>query len=341
MEFNANYFNSIWPEQGVHRHDYAESLADQLIAKYGKVKILSIGDGCGFLVKTLREKGCNAWGLEISDYAIDNSCAPEYMRQGDVRDIPYASGFDLVFSQGLWCHIPEEDIDKAWAECKRVGKQQEHYIDYEEAPDDIPYFVTRKSETWWMNRLYPRVLVACPTHQLKEYSMQEWIDCVNALDYPNYDILVVDNSPTPDFYERWEDKVNMIHLPNQDQSEVASARINASMEVIKKHFLEGDYTWWFNLESDVIVPPNMLKTLLEYPSDWTSHDYEVRGGGGRMTGIGCSLLSRDIAEVANFASNVHGPDAELWTQTQNTHKTLTLTNWLDVKHIGSGNGYGG
>jgi hypothetical protein len=339
-KFDKAYFDKVFAS-GVHRHDFAVTLADLLIAKYGKCKILDIGTGCGYLVKVLRDKGLDAWGLEVSEYAVANSCAPGYIRLGDVRDSPYAPGFDVVFSQGLWCHIPEGDIDKAWSECKRIGKHQEHNIDYEEAPYDIPYFVTRKSEQWWKDRLYPKVLVACPNHELKEYSFQAWIDCVNALDYPNYDVLVVDNSPSPDFYERWKDKVNMIHLPDTDQSANASARINASMQVIQQTFLAGDYKWWFNLESDVIVPSGMLNLLLSYPSDWTLHDYEVRGGGGRMTGIGCSLLSRNIVEVAEFTSNAHGPDDALWAKTQSTHRTLTLTNWVDVKHLGGVNGHGG
>jgi ubiquinone/menaquinone biosynthesis C-methylase UbiE len=340
--FDEKYYDTIYPGQGLHRHDYAETIANSLVNKYGQARILDIGAGCGELVRILRERGCEAWGLEISDYAVKNSCIPQYIRFGDVSNIPFPAGmFDVVFSHGLWCHVREEAINKAWQECQRVGMQQEHVIDYEDAPLEIPYFFTRKSEAWWKNKFYPKVLVACPTHEVKEYAMAEWLAAIQALDYPNYDILLVDNSPTDALYERWKDKVPLIHLPDTDQAENASSRINASMTVIKEHFLKGEYTWWLNVEIDVIIPPETLKTLLQFPSDWTSHDYEVRGGGGRMTGIGCSLLSRSIAEAGVFTSSVHGADAELWTQTMNTHRTQTLTNWLPIKHIGKGNGYGG
>lgn len=335
--FDEKYFNDIWGT--VHRHDYCEGLADTLIGKYGKVRFLDIGTGCGYLVKTLNERGAFAKGLEISQYAVDNSHGN--VRQGSVLDIPYGQEFDVVFSQGLWCHVKEEDIDKAWAECNRVGKLQEHYIDYEEAPLDIPYFYTRKSEQWWKNRFYPKILIACPTHEVKEYAMQEWIDCVNKIDYPNFDIFVVDNSPTDEHYKKWKDKIPMEYLPNTSQDENASSRINASMQVIKKKFLEGDYKWWFNLEIDVIIPSDALNLMLKYPSDWTSHGYPARGGGGMMQGIGCSLLSRSIAEAGQFNSSLNGPDAELWELTMNTHKTISLTRFFDIKHIGKENGYGG
>lgn len=339
--FDKAYYENLWGAEGVNRQDYCDSISEMLLSKYGKCKILDIGCASGQLVKMLREKGCDAWGIDVSEYAVANKCDSNIII-GDVRDIPFKDNyFDCVFSQGLWCHINEEDISKAWSECKRVGKHQEHNIDYEEAPTDIPYFVTRKSKEWWDEKLKSKILVACPTHRLKEYSFQEWIDCVNNLDYPDYDVLVVDNSPDEDFYLRWKDKVNMVHLPNTDQSENASARINASMEVIKKHFLKGNYEWWFNLESDVIIPPHGLNLLLKYPSDWTSHGYPCRGGSGMMQGIGCSLLSKSIAEAGVFTSSVHGADHELWEQTMKTHKTISLTLMMDIKHLGKENGYGG
>lgn len=165
-QFDKKYYDDIWEEQGVHRHDYCENLANELIQKYGKVKILDIGTGCGFLVKTLREKGCDAWGLEISDYAIENSCDPEHVRHGDVRNIPYASGFDLVFSQGMWEYIPEEDIRQAWRECQRVGKLQEHKIDTTQC-EYHDNFATWKPQEWWDKKLKIKLNLGCGS-DLKE-----------------------------------------------------------------------------------------------------------------------------------------------------------------------------
>ncbi len=344
--FNQQYYEKIWPEFGVHRHDYCEGMAEFLISKYGKVRFLDIGTGCGYLVKTLREKGALAWGLEISKYAVENSCAKSFMRQGDVLNIPYApNSFDVVFSSGLWCHVAEKDIDKAWNECQRVGTLQEHNIDYEEAPEDIPYFITRHSQEWWLNKFYPKILLAMPTHELKEYCFQEWIDCVKAIDYPNLEIFVVDNSPNTDFLNRWIDQVpSMIHINSIQgtDSTFVNIRTNMSMAIIAKKYLEGDYAWWFDLEADVIIPPQGLKLLLKYPSDWTSHDYPVRGGGGRMSGVGCSLLSKDIIKAYDFSNAPahQGPDNYLWNKAMSTHTSITLTNILDVKHLGGSDGYG-
>ena len=58
-KFDKAYYEGIWGT--VHRHDYCESSANQLVQKHGKVRILDIGTGCGYLVKCLRNLGVDAW----------------------------------------------------------------------------------------------------------------------------------------------------------------------------------------------------------------------------------------------------------------------------------------
>src|SRR3990167_1448487 len=103
-QFSKDYYDGIWPNSGVHRHDYIDNWISNFKSDYKDVKsILDIGTGCGFMVKCLREEGYDAWGLEISDYAIENTCAKGYVLKGSVTDIPFKDNrFDLVFSQGLW-----------------------------------------------------------------------------------------------------------------------------------------------------------------------------------------------------------------------------------------------
>lgn len=151
--FGKDYYERIWEEQGVHRHDYCDNLSNQLINKYGKVRILDVGTGCGWLVKLLRKKGCEAWGIDLSDYAVENSHGNVIL--GSVVDIPFRNNFfDVVHSQGLWEYIAEEDIDKAWNECKRVGEFQEHNIDTtNDTSDWSKDFVTHKPQEWWDERL--------------------------------------------------------------------------------------------------------------------------------------------------------------------------------------------
>ena len=41
---------------------------------------------------------------------------------------------------------------------------------------------------------YPKILVACPTFDGKIYCLDRWVDAVRKIDYPNYSMLLVDNS---------------------------------------------------------------------------------------------------------------------------------------------------
>lgn len=329
--FDKEYYRQIWGT--IHRHDYCESLATQLIAKYGVGRYLDIGTGCGYLVKMLRDKGCEAWGLELSNYAVAESHG--YVRQGDVRDIPFASGFDVVHSQGLWEYLPESDISKAWVECQRVGRAQEHNIDTtEDTAVWVKDFVIYKSAEWWRNRFYPKVLVACANHEVKEYAFARWIDCVNSLDYPNYEVLVVDNSPTMKFMQRWQDKVPMVHI-TADQGESPNLRICQSMAVLQQKFLAGDYAYWFNLESDVIVPPEAIKVMKQFDADWVSHAYPPRGAIGLTQGIGCSLFTKPIMQAHSFAdaSPQNGPDGWFWEQIMYDFRTIELYGLMQTEHL--------
>lgn len=334
ISFNKSYYKNIWGT--IHRHEYCEGLADQLIQKYGKVRILDIGTGCGFLVKTLREKGCDAWGLDISDYAIANSCDPEHVRKGDIRDIPFASDrFDVIHSQGVWGYFPEEDIHKAWAECKRVGKIQEHNIDYDPQPPEHQYLFL-KSPEWWKNKFYPKILIACTTFDGKKYCFDEWYEAYKKLEYPNKELLMVDNSDGVDYVNFLRERgINAIHL---DIEGTNNWKITTTNEYIRKYFIAGDYSRWFNLESDVLVPPETLNLLLKHDADWVGCCYRDREGAHSVSEWGCSLFSRRIMEETSFvgATPEDTVDGYWWREQVEPRAKYTIINlydFLPIKHL--------
>lgn len=347
-KFDKKYFDDIWGT--VHRHDYTESLANRLIQQYGKIRILDCGTGCGHLVKLLREKGADAWGFDVSEYALQNSCAPGYVVQAHASKLPFAdNSFDVVHSNGLFGY--DMEVEPMIKELRRVGNIQDHNIDTEEC-DLQPEFqiINVKPRKWWDEKLkggVPKVLVTCPTYDGKEYCWQKWIDMAKSLTYPNYDILVVDNSKTEDFYNKYKDQIPMIHLTfGPDEKDDGMYRVCRSMAEVQRHFLKGGYDYWMNIEADNIPPPNVIEELMKYqPADWIAHTYPAGNGVGFMAGIGCSLLSRrlmtdfDMSDVSIFDDS---PDAELWNWIQNKcgfgyvengYKTVELYYVMEVKHL--------
>ncbi len=343
MVFDKKYYDDIWGT--VHRHDYCETIANQLIAKYNPKSVLDIGTGCGYLVKVLRDKGVKAYGLEISKYAVENSHGN--VVQGSVVDIPFKdNSFDVVCSQGLWEYVKEEDIAQAWLECNRVGIVQLHNIDTtQDQAEWSKDFATHKPWSWWQEQLHPpKILVACPTHEVKDYSMQHWIDNVKAFTHPNFDILVVDNSPNGEMINKYGDQIRMLKLPTKGIEGLMVTRINRSMEMIRQEFLKGNYTHWLDIEIDVIPPANVIEVLKSYDGDWISHAYPARDTDSQelvQQGIGCSLLSRKLLEKFSFqhGEDITTPDGYLWNQVRplvQDYPTIELWGVLkNIKHLSS------
>lgn len=189
-----------------------------------------------------------------------------------------------------------------------------------------------------------KILLACPTHVSKDYAFPRWLAAVRtilAVSPHEIDVFVVDNSPAGEMAARYaESGIEWHVLPNP--SEHPYERINASMEVIRQRLLDGGHDKWFNLEADIIPPPQILEVLLDYGSeaDWCGHGYPVRGGSrDEVTGIGCALLSRGLAEAFSFnAANQDSPDVFLWELVKNDGRFKTVEVWrvAPVQHLTEG-----
>lgn len=88
--------------------------------------VLDIGSGTGKLVKYLRRLGIEAYGIEISTYALESSEKETrpFIRKGDIGKIPYDDdSFDLVVSFDVLEHIERSKIKKAAEEAIRVSRK--------------------------------------------------------------------------------------------------------------------------------------------------------------------------------------------------------------------------
>jgi len=105
------------------------SIAENIINHYNLKKgdkILDIGCAKGYLVYELRKLDIDAYGIDISKYAID--CAPTpvkpYVSVGDARDLScyLTKSFDLVLSLTTLPVLQEEEIKQTLLEMERIGK---------------------------------------------------------------------------------------------------------------------------------------------------------------------------------------------------------------------------
>lgn len=125
--------------------------------------VLDIGCGKGNLVLWLRRLGVKAYGVDISNYALENAHKPikKYLSKAGIADLPFEnSGFDLVVTFNLLEHINEKDLPRAIDESRRVAKRWVlHKIwgtsRFEQRfPVSDPTHVTVKPNRWWREKLF-------------------------------------------------------------------------------------------------------------------------------------------------------------------------------------------
>ncbi|RLD60933.1 MAG: hypothetical protein DRJ01_08870 [Bacteroidetes bacterium] len=115
----------------------------------------------------------------------------------------------------------------------------------------------------------PKVLLACPTSNIKLYCQKDWFDWISKLDYPNYDILIVENSKTPENSEL----IKSYNIPNltvlyvgaefKDRDKYNLREIMTfCTNLIFKYFLNRNYDYWLSLESDVFPPKETIQHLI-------------------------------------------------------------------------------
>ena len=109
---------------------------------------------------------------------------------------------------------------------------------------------------------YPKVLIACPTWEQKGYILERYLERINELTYPNFELLMVDNSKTDDYayiIKEMGVKVRRIKWIKSSRQRLAAVR-----NYMRNYFLTGDYDYFFSLEQDIIPPKDVIEQLLAH-----------------------------------------------------------------------------
>lgn len=115
--FNREYFKyygGLGPFDKEKFYAFNDSVAEEIVKRIAPKKTLDAGCGKGFLVEAMRKRGVEAYGMDISAYAIAEVAA-------DVRQFcsvssltePIEQDYDLITCIEVLEHLPEEDAIKA------------------------------------------------------------------------------------------------------------------------------------------------------------------------------------------------------------------------------------
>lgn len=175
-----------------------------------------------------------------------------------------------------------------------------------------------------------RILIGTVTHEDHEYVLDRFISALKEIDYPDYDILLVDTSEGWDYYDKL-DKIPDIKVYRGGYNLIPEKRIANGLNILRKHVLDGGYSHLFSIDSDIIVDPDILKRLVERDKelvgppvavgnmpcvfrsfkqikikDGYSIDYMPWSELGSefrkvpATGLGCLLIRRNILKLVKF-----------------------------------------
>ena len=179
-----------------------------------------------------------------------------------------------------------------------------------------------------------RVLIGTPIHEVKDYSMEKWLENVARLQRQYLaDLLMVDNSPGLDYVEKVKGYCAKYGLENYTikhievhQANGADERIGRSREVIRQEILTHNYDAWFSWECDQVIPPDALNKLIQLMGEgnfmMVCHNSWAREIPGEPNNaFGCTLVSRAplekygfLLEYPNMPNSWHG--GETWFKKQ-------------------------
>ena len=114
-EYGAYYYLhdcGIPYERNEHWLGFFDRIAEAIVRELHPSTVLDAGCAMGFLVEGLRKRGVEAWGIDISDYAISQAheSVRDYCRVGSLTE-PLGQRYDLITCIEVIEHIPPTEAD--------------------------------------------------------------------------------------------------------------------------------------------------------------------------------------------------------------------------------------
>lgn len=157
-EYNEQYYKSGCGEDYSNRQIWANSfsrIAEQIIQDFHPKSVLDVGCAWGYLVEALRDRGVEAYGIDISEYAISKvrEDIKPYCVVGSISDkfpeeLP--DKYDLVITIEMLEHLTPEDGDIAIETLCNLSDT----IVVSTTPDDFnePTHINVQQPAYWVTR---------------------------------------------------------------------------------------------------------------------------------------------------------------------------------------------
>lgn len=131
---------------------WARKLARMIHQFTGATSVLEVGCAYGHVIDVLRERGVDACGFDVSEYAIENSVEPAYTWVGSADDKASfrKSEVDLIVCTEVLEHLSERQI-RAFLRNSQIAKQMVILVGLKNGSEmnEDDGHVTFEPKEWW------------------------------------------------------------------------------------------------------------------------------------------------------------------------------------------------
>ena len=131
---------------------------------------------------------------------------------------------------------------------------------------------------------HPKVLIGVPVSDQHAYATDRLINLLDSINYPNLDILIIDNSKTDDHFNKIRKIKNAKVMRDFYSYKKARDKLVACRNYMKQIVMENDYDYLLCIDQDVIPPTNIIEKLI-------SHNLDI------VTGVYYSYFTKANGEV--------------------------------------------
>lgn len=138
--------------------EYFLPLANELKKRFNPRRVLDYGTAKGFMVKAFHLLNVEAWGYDVSEYAVQN--ADPYVRKYISNQMRYIRN-DLVIAKDVLEHVPKEQMQSVLLDIGSVIDADSFVFIVVPLGDDGVFrireyeldktHVIKEDEEWWIN----------------------------------------------------------------------------------------------------------------------------------------------------------------------------------------------
>ena len=143
----------------------------------------------------------------------------------------------------------------------------------------------------------PKILVATPTYEGKNYCLKEFITNVSNFTYPKsrFDFMIFDNSATPENAKYISKKFGLkVHWRDYSGMKIIE-KLAETHEAIRQYAINNKYDYLLHLESDIFPQEDVIEQLLWTKKKIIGVPYNLFGGGQRRL-VTQGFQEGDVAE---------------------------------------------